>query len=368
MIYDDSTGIGHYVDFLPGLVRAAVDAGDDVIAAAPEAPSDLASHPRVQWVSVPELTGLPRGDRAAYHQRLKGLKAVDAALGGSRADLLIDLDFMRHFSVARRYRHLARRWVMVVHAYRTIVTRPLFRADSQLVSPTVWGITRASVAGGCLAPHTRSLKDRLDRETLWTSASVVPLFVPSVSPRTQPAQLSEGPLRLVFVGGVRERKGFDVLRRALERWDSPAVLEVVGRQAPEVPKPVRIGSTEVSWRDEFLPRDELVAAIKSSHLAVLAHTDRFAREGAASGSLLDVLGTGTPAIVSSSLEDQLPPGAGAMVFKSEQAQDLIRALRTATEQYDTLARDALANGPDVVARSHSSEAYYRSVCLAAGIS
>jgi glycosyltransferase involved in cell wall biosynthesis len=139
-----------------------------------------------------------------------------------------------------------------------------------------------------------------------------------------------------------------------------ATLRIVGRQRQEVKEGLirQYPGIELEWIDAFVSDAELSNQFRVASLVVAPYRIGFARDGGASGVLLDALAHGKPLLTTEALADQLPAGyPGAVVVKAEDAAHLAEGIEHSLRDLPTLTPAASAAGPAYIDRHHSFKGY-----------
>lgn len=121
--------------------------------------------------------------------------------------------------------------------------------------------------------------------------------------RFQPKPLPLGfPMHLLAVGRLVEKKGFDVLLRAVARLDFPVTLEIIG-DGPERSRLVhlreQLGLTDRVRLRSGITHDDLPAAYNSAHVVVVPSViDRSGDRDGLPNVLLEAMASGRPVVAS----------------------------------------------------------------------
>jgi glycosyltransferase involved in cell wall biosynthesis len=159
-------------------------------------------------------------------------------------------------------------------------------------------------------------------------------------PRTGPA---EGPLRIVYAGGINHEKGPALLVEAFDRLEFPAELDVVGngrdlallRQAAAgARQPVRVHGE--------VPRERLVELLAAADVAV--NPRRMSKDMLGQifpFKMVDYIGAGLPVVSSRLGEFPLAAQGSLLTYESDDAASLAAALGTARRRLPELGPEAL---------------------------
>lgn len=150
------------------------------------------------------------------------------------------------------------------------------------------------------------------------------------SPRDAPAARPDEPLRLLAVGRLVEKKGFDVLLQALASMETAYTLEIVG----DGPERERLETAARGMPVHFsgqLGRDDLAARYRTADIAVFP--SRRAASGDQDGlpvAMLEAMGSGCAVIASDlpGLNEAIQDGLSGMLVPEADAAALTRALTT----------------------------------------
>ena len=286
----------------------------------------------VEVVSLPWRTyplGLLDGVSPAVRRRL----AVDV-------DVMLQ-DELAHPSLVRHNRRLPYPVVSIVHHLRASERRrlaPLYRAIERRYLDTVDGVV-------CNSTTTREVVTDLgvDPGTAVVAPPAGDRFDPDVDPEDAAARAREGPLRVVFVGNLIERKGLDTLVEAVARARRSEAVELtaVGRpvdadHVAAVRKTVadRGLGDAVTLAGE-LSDDELAATLTESH--VLAVPSRYEGFGIV---YLEGMSFGLPAIASAAggADEVVTDGETGALVEPDDVAGVAAVLTNLAADRDRLAR------------------------------
>lgn len=215
---------------------------------------------------------------------------------------------------------------------------------------------------GRIVTHTDATRRSL---ATWLPADRIDLagYPVTVPHETSPIWCGDEP-EILFVGANRRDKGLPILLDAIPQLQSVATIRIVG-----------CNDLEITARAQHLGRPcdvvgpvgaaELDEAYRRAAIVVVPYTSHFASGLGTSGVLLDALSHGRPTVVTTAVEDVLPPDfEGSVVVDADSPTALASGLDRAIAELDDLSAAALA-GPEFVAEHHSFDDYLRVVAPAA---
>jgi Glycosyl transferases group 1 len=375
-LFDDWWHVGHVVDFVSGLSRAALERGDELVVFSPEPPLGIDERD-LEWVQVADLSGLPERRQETAKLVDESTATVSSRARAAGIDVLCDLDWRRHHQFAHRLRRAAPSVAYVVHRIGHVRSRWTPHRHLRIRGPSGRSLAKLGASPALFVVHTPYAVDRMG--SLVGPAHVALASWPVPLHRERPGQterpgdrgdragrsdsLERRPLRLLWVGGTRSDKGWAELLKALALLD-PAVggrsvtLSVVGADAEtDVPRPARVGAVDIEYNEQRLTTAQLDDAYERADLALVTHTRQFVRSGRVSGTLISAVGAGVPVVVSSPARDLLPSGYESFIAAAGEAPvDLAAAIATASGRVADLERTA-TSGPELVGRHHSYDGY-----------
>lgn len=368
-LFDDWWRFGHVVDFVDGVTRAALDEGHELVLFTPGRPAvESKDADRVHWVEVDDLAGLSERDRQASARMGAVVRRVVSKAREADLDIFCDLDWRRHQRFASRLVRAAPAVSSVVHRLGYLRRRPSPRPAQRRRGPSVAALRRLTRAGDRFVVHTATAEERLS--AIVGSDHVVRAGWPVPPLAAGRRGRDDSGLRLLWVGGRRPDKGWEVLLGALARLGPdgvgrPVSLTVVGAEANDGARPAQVGEIPIRYDQRRLSSAELATAYDGADLATVLHLPEFAAAGRVSASLLSAVSAACPVLVSSSLADQLPASYGGLVVVEPTADAVAEGLREVAPRVDELAAAAGA-GPTLIAEQHSYRGYLDAILFGAG--
>jgi glycosyltransferase involved in cell wall biosynthesis len=163
-------------------------------------------------------------------------------------------------------------------------------------------------------------------------------------PASSAREDTQGPLRILFLGDVREEKGFELLpglmRALFEGYVKAGKIRFVvqaGIHHDELSQAVRNTLNELEQYDqkyidifsnkEFMSPEEYYGLLASSHLVLLPYRAKSYR-ARSSGVLAEAIAAGKPTIVTAGtwLSGQQPPGSGETFTDEASFADAVRSV------------------------------------------
>ncbi|NIA25993.1 MAG: glycosyltransferase [Gammaproteobacteria bacterium] len=354
----DDVADGHHTAYLNGIVSAALDHGDYVVAASPE-PIPGLDGKRGRWIRVPETR---------HRQVITGRRVLNRVIrlcASEQIDLFANLYLDKTiWTWPRNGARIARTIHVLHHAHhylddrRGLARLRTLSARKRLLS---W-VER----GERVVVHTvrayEILAEFLPKEMIVRIG--YPVEAGSSTERHPHADGTSRSRQLLFVGQARVEKGAGVLLEALRCLPDDVEVTFIGPQNPSRRAELesRGGASRITWIDRYVSDAELAHSIDSAALVVLPYLDSFGRHGGASGALLDTLARGRPLVTTSVLAPQLPSDyEGAVVVEPDDARSLADGIMSGLSHLTELSRGAENQGPAFIRDQHSFEGYVRAL-------
>jgi glycosyltransferase involved in cell wall biosynthesis len=147
-------------------------------------------------------------------------------------------------------------WAMTMTGL-TDSSRKLLRKDQELL-----GSDRIFVASSFTAKTLEDFPGELP------PIKIIPYGFPPVTGIRNYEQIKGRPLRILFVGGLSQRKGIATLLDAVDKLDKEIELTFVGRKAEEDCKPLNVALNKHKWI-ETLSHAEVLQLMKGNDILVL---------------------------------------------------------------------------------------------------
>jgi glycosyltransferase involved in cell wall biosynthesis len=362
----DPSGVGHSVNMIDGLTRAARALGVEVAVDAParELPADLATVP---WnaVSVPLLAD--RAGRRAY-------RAALAASLAAESDIWCDLNVDR--TVRTRARRIAAdgHCAFVLHQLNVLQAPPGATGrdaarKARKAHERVRVMQRVGATGAAILVNSPAVLDRVAglvpperiRLVHWPVAHRdAPTLAPDWSSRPEA-------VTLLFAGTARRAKGLDVLLQAIPAVRGFDRLVVPGSIPTQLRGGLDLSDPRVDLWDRFLEPEEYAATMAGAALVMLPYRRTYVDQGISSAVLAEAMAAGRPLVVSEALGPQLPPGyRGAVVADAEDPAAFARGIERALGDLEALTAAAMTEGREFVRRHHTYEGYLEQLADACG--
>jgi len=356
--FDDADGGGHHQGYISGLIEATLRSGSYALAACPKRPEV----PGVEWFQV------SRWDRSQMIRSRRQMRAVVEACRAKQVDTFVDLNLDKNvWLLPGAVKRLERRIHVLHHATQYAFSNREATGKIRTVVLRRY-LQYLAGRGDLIVTHTGRATEIL-AEIIPTSAILqLPYPVRVVQKASEPHQESTIPV-LLFVGQARREKGLSDLLAAMQLLHRDAIVRVVGPQRQEVKSDLTQQSPGISidWIDAFVSDAELSSNFHAASLVVTPYRNSFARNGGASGVLLDTLAHGKPLLTTDALADQLPVGySGAVVTRAEDPTSLAEGLEHSLQNLARLTREAATNGPAFIADHHPFDAYVEKLLDATG--
>jgi glycosyltransferase involved in cell wall biosynthesis len=180
--------------------------------------------------------------------------------------------------------------------------------------------------------------------------AVAPLGLHVQRRRTQPRQLGQGPLRLLFLGRLLAYKGLDILATALrefrDRDDWRLTIAGSGKERDFVLQAFAAFPQVDLSRLELILEDDIDPILDRHDILICPY-----REASQSGVLAEAMSFGLPALVTpvGALPEQIGYGRAGWIARHATAPGLAAALRTMLDgraEYAARSAEALAMTPD----------------------